>query len=405
MMIMKELYLKEGGKNLIGENSGEISWIMGVDYFSPNVLIIKKEKGCELFRPETKDIIAYKKGDIIARIGSHRVKRDDDFFVQIEQIGVTHLLGCRQDVFVQIEQIGDIDIHKPIGLYCYDRESLLSHLEQILSLKIRPYKEFFEYATIVYDPFNYSIGIGRREGFEINISDSLKIILDFTNGESCIEIDITFHGIRMTKGDCVSLLFDDGSIVDYIVSDNPKKQVRKGYDNEKLTTYSIISTLYKEDIEKFINMRLLSYRITVNRPSKDNITRNVGGLKPEEFSIYAKYYIGTIKKLIPDYVFPHRYSQSDNANIDFQGCYLYLMRDNANHYFKIGISNKPEYREKTLQSEKPSIEMLACKKFPTRKIAEAIESALHTAYSQQRLRGEWFNLTDADVAAIIETLK
>ena len=40
-----------------------------------------------------------------------------------------------------------------------------------------------------------------------------------------------------------------------------------------------------------------------------------------------------------------------------------------------------------------------------RKIAEAIESALHTAYSQQRLRGEWFNLTDADVAAIIETLK
>ena len=41
---MKELYLKEGGKNLIGENSGEISWIMGVDYFSPNVHIIKKEK-------------------------------------------------------------------------------------------------------------------------------------------------------------------------------------------------------------------------------------------------------------------------------------------------------------------------------------------------------------------------
>ena len=78
---------------------------------------------------------------------------------------------------------------------------VLSHLEQILSLKIRPYKEFFEYATIVYDPFNNSIGIGRREGFEINISDSSKIILDFTNGESCIEIDITFHGIRMTKGD------------------------------------------------------------------------------------------------------------------------------------------------------------------------------------------------------------
>lgn len=81
------------------------------------------------------------------------------------------------------------------------------------------------------------------------------------------------------------------------------------------------------------------------------------------------------------------------------------MRDNTNGYYKIGISNKPEYREKTLQSEKPSIELVACKKYPVRIIAESFESALHTTYSQQRLRGEWFNLNDADVAAIIETLK
>jgi hypothetical protein len=81
------------------------------------------------------------------------------------------------------------------------------------------------------------------------------------------------------------------------------------------------------------------------------------------------------------------------------------MQDTTNSYYKIGISNNPDYRERTLQSEKPTIEMIACKKYPTRKIAASIESALHTAYSQQRLRGEWFNLTDADVAAIIETLK
>ena len=81
------------------------------------------------------------------------------------------------------------------------------------------------------------------------------------------------------------------------------------------------------------------------------------------------------------------------------------MKDTTNGYYKIGISNKPEYREKTLQSEKPTIELLTCKKYPTRKIAEAIESALHSAYSQQRIRGEWFNLDDVDVATIIETLK
>ena len=89
----------------------------------------------------------------------------------------------------------------------------------------------------------------------------------------------------------------------------------------------------------------------------------------------------------------------------FDTSYFDLMKDISNGYHKIGISNTPEYRERTLQSEKPTIEMLACKKFPTRKIAEAIESALHTAYSQQRVRGEWFNLKEEDVAAIIETLK
>ena len=40
-------------------------------------------------------------------------------------------------------------------------------------------------------------------------------------------------------------------------------------------------------------------------------------------------------------------------------CYVYLMIDLSNNHYKIGISNKPEYREKTLQSEKPSIEMIS----------------------------------------------
>ena len=112
-----------------------------------------------------------------------------------------------------------------------------------------------------------------------------------------------------------------------------------------------------------------------------------------------------INRLVPDYKLPQRSITETPAELKFNWCYVYLMKDTSNGYYKIGISNTPEYRERTLQSEKPTIEMLACKKFPTRKIAESIESALHTTYSQQRLRGEWFNLTEADVATIIETLK
>ena len=83
---------------------------------------------------------------------------------------------------------------------------------------------------------------------------------------------------------------------------------------------------------------------------------------------------------------------------------MYLMLDEANGYYKIGISNKPRYREHTLQSEKPSIQLICAKEYPNRRIAEAIESALHKAYSAEHMRGEWFNLTAKDVQEITQTL-
>jgi hypothetical protein len=80
------------------------------------------------------------------------------------------------------------------------------------------------------------------------------------------------------------------------------------------------------------------------------------------------------------------------------------MKDETNGYHKIGISNKPEYRERTLQSEKPTIALLCAKEFPTRIIAEAIESALHKTFEDKRLRGEWFALDEKDVLNVIKTL-
>lgn len=80
------------------------------------------------------------------------------------------------------------------------------------------------------------------------------------------------------------------------------------------------------------------------------------------------------------------------------------MLDEANGYYKIGISNKPKYREKTLQSEKPTITLIACRQYPIRSIAEAFESALHQAFSDKHIRGEWFALTENDVQNIKQSL-
>lgn len=120
---------------------------------------------------------------------------------------------------------------------------------------------------------------------------------------------------------------------------------------------------------------------------------------------FATEYMNLVKKTIPDYK-PTELKQGTNSDTTItEFCFVYLMFDTSNGYYKIGISNKPEYRERTLQSEKPTIEMIASKRYPTRPIAESIEKALHGAYSKKRLRGEWFELDVNDVENIRETLK
>jgi hypothetical protein len=126
--------------------------------------------------------------------------------------------------------------------------------------------------------------------------------------------------------------------------------------------------------------------------------------------------ITVIKKFVADYTSTvlsniSDYQPIENRDVDLTTdkrddvCYVYLMHDTSNGYYKIGISNKPYYREKTLQSEKPTIELIASKKFPVRKIAESIEKSLHSVFDDKRLRGEWFELDEKDVEHIIESLK
>lgn len=76
--------------------------------------------------------------------------------------------------------------------------------------------------------------------------------------------------------------------------------------------------------------------------------------------------------------------------------YVYLMKDNHNGLYKIGKSTKPKFREKTLQSEKPSIEMV----FHTKERSDFNEDILHREFSEFRIRGEWFDLSPAQVRYI-----
>ena len=263
-----------------------------------------------------------------------------------------------------------------------------------------------EGSKLVLDPYNglrrieWNNPLGQRIQLHYLFSDNLGLSLDFYDNNAVLCFD---KRDKLQIGDCISLLFDDGKIIDFPITKKPVK--------DRLYHTSFI--LYQEDVETLLFSTLVSYRISYKDESKrpEIVEIGVGFMgyipknRSEAIRVYVQNHVDTIKQLVPDYQLPRRTVSKTPIEYKFNWCYVYLMRDNTNGYHKIGISNKPEYREKTLQSEKPSIEMLACKKFPTRKIAEAIESALHTAYILQRVRGEWFNLSDEDVAAIIETLK
>jgi len=77
----------------------------------------------------------------------------------------------------------------------------------------------------------------------------------------------------------------------------------------------------------------------------------------------------------------------------------YLIKDHNIKYpdgssaYKIGKSSNPLNREKTLQGEKPTLELI-------KKFNKNWESVLHNEYETQNLRGEWFRLYPLQVKYI-----
>ena len=95
---------------------------------------------------------------------------------------------------------------------------------------------------------------------------------------------------------------------------------------------------------------------------------------------------------------PQEGKRNHKANeIAKKDCFVYIMKDTSlPGWYKIGKSIKPKHRERTLQAEKPSIKMV----FYTPETKEINESLLHHQYAKYRGRGEWFNLTDAQLRYI-----
>ncbi len=79
---------------------------------------------------------------------------------------------------------------------------------------------------------------------------------------------------------------------------------------------------------------------------------------------------------------------------------VYIMIDHNTKFYKIGKSINPIHREKTLQSEKPTIELIYY--FNT---YDCDEKILQDKYKDKRIRGEWFNLDQDDIDYIKNNYK
>lgn len=79
--------------------------------------------------------------------------------------------------------------------------------------------------------------------------------------------------------------------------------------------------------------------------------------------------------------------------------FIYIMIDKNTGYYKIGRSVRPGYRERTLQSEKPTIVMIYNQVARVRD-----EAILHKMFSEKRVRGEWFDLSGSDIEKIKQYL-
>lgn len=282
-------------------------------------------------------------------------------------------------------------------------------------------RKFLNEPNIIKDEFtNSTIIKWEKVSSRFEKSDGIKtksdnLITDFLFSFNYIDNNdqIVFHfdpkQIKPKQFDKVFFLFENGEQIQFELTENPVSS--KNRLNEKILEYKGLIT--KTELELFANSNFKKWKISLVSDKREILGGEIGGdgLYPTKNNIqivikkFTSEYIDLVKNTIPNYE-PTEIKQAEPKKetiTDF--CFVYLMHDTSNGYYKIGISNSPEYRERTLQSEKPTIEMIASKKFPIRKIAESIEKALHSTYSEKRLRGEWFELNDNDVEHIKETLK
>ena len=140
------------------------------------------------------------------------------------------------------------------------------------------------------------------------------------------------------------------------------------------------SKMYNDLELKLLNLEYKYFKLISENKSLKKDNQNL------EYNILEKQ--RHIENLV-DKIYRKAKSQKNNE----KNPKTYLIKNNHTKLYKIGYSKNPKHREKTLQSQEPSIKMVKIWN-------KNIERKLHKLYSEYRVRGEWFNLTPVQVKYI-----
>ena len=291
-------------------------------------------------------------------------------------------------------------LYHPIPMFCNGSTFLLASFYKDYETLLE--QEFaFDY-RVETDAFNntYSIVWEIVNGEENTqhlwvASPTIKVSFNLQEGKPIL---LVWYRYKTTKGTQIELLFNDKTILSYPLFG---KSIADG---------SVIIPISPSDIECFSTKKLFTIRIGKDENNHDY---SVDADEQEALMRFATSFKQAIENMVEDKEFQawcervdREYAEKEAMKKkEEEACWVYLMHDLANNTYKIGISNKPEYRERTLQSEKPTIEKIAAKQFPTRAIAKAFEASLHKVYEMRHMRGEWFRLEPNEVEDVKKTLE
>lgn len=317
------------------------------------------------------------------------------------------------------EKDGYIDINK-------DSENL-KELNKLLYKIHSDYNQLFKQKfknepSVQIDEFNDSVKInwkvigGYEDHYEIpaditiggvilNTDDGRSFIFsfEFYEGKDYIVYYYSIKDFKISIGNKISFLFEDNIKHTFNVIEKP---IRCKIIGSKL--YETKVQITSDELKNFSSKNLLKWKIEdpVNNTSficeaKNHYWYTKDLLQAVTKNLASEYSNLVLENDINYSPLIERVESKSVTKDSTEECYVYLMIDTTNNFHKIGISNNPKYREKTLQSDKPTIELLHKKSFPNRRIAEVLEKTLHITYSNKRIRGEWFDLDDDEISEII----